>query len=110
MIVEVTGPEDLAEQVISGSVLVYFFTTECGQCKMLIPVLESIERDFEEGVLSKTFNIVKTNVSGEAVIINRYGVPSVPFFKYFKDGLARDEKCGYLSKSEILKWMDNIVP
>lgn len=62
-------------------VLVYFWATWCGPCRVLGPLLESIESDHPEA-----FTIVKVNADDSPRLAAQYGVIGVPSLKLLVDG------------------------
>ncbi|MGA0565759.1 thioredoxin family protein [Rathayibacter sp. KR2-224] len=62
-------------------VLVYFWATWCGPCRVLGPLLEQIEAD-NEGA----FTIVKVNADDSPALAARYSVMAVPTMKLLVDG------------------------
>ena len=52
MIIHVNSLEEFNEKIAQGKVLVDFFATWCGPCKMLSPVLEEIDQRKEAGDLA----------------------------------------------------------
>ena len=71
------------EKVLDAStpVLVDFFATWCGPCKMMAPVIEEIAAE-QEGAAS----VYKIDVDESPEIAMRYGVQSIPTFIAFKGG------------------------
>lgn len=77
-------------------VLVDFFATWCGPCKMLAPVLEQLSEEF-----GNTAAICKIDVDQEMTLAQRYGVQSVPTLVLFKDGKEAARLVGYHSKNDL---------
>lgn len=88
--------EILNEEIRSGLVLVDFFATWCGPCKMLGPVLEEIKDEIK---------IVKIDVDECESLARFYGIMSVPTMILFKDGQMIDKKNGFVPKEELLNWI-----
>ncbi len=78
-----------------GEMLVDFYATWCGPCKMLHPELEAIKDKIQ---------IIKVNVDENMNLCKEYGVMSMPTLIYFNDG-QKQVKVGYMPKEEILKWI-----
>lgn len=96
--------QDFKNQIKAGSgvVLVDFFATWCGPCKMMAPSLEELS---EEG-----YQIFSVDVDQEKELAMEYGVFSIPTMILFKDGEKVDEFVGLTPKSTIkekLDYMDN---
>ena len=78
-------------------VLVDFWATWCGPCKMLSPVLEEIA-----GEQAGHAKIVKVNVDENQNLAQRYGIQAIPTLLYFSNGEVRDSSLGLTSKKAIL--------
>lgn len=85
-------------KVGSGVVLVDFFATWCGPCKMMAPSLEELS---EEG-----YQIFSVDVDQEKELAMEYGVFSIPTMILFKDGEKVDEFVGLTPKSTIKEKLD----
>ena len=79
-------------------VLVDFFATWCGPCKMLAPVLEELHDDFKDDELVV---ITKVDVDEEQELLNKYRITSVPTLLLFKEGELVDKAIGYRSKNQL---------
>jgi len=101
MIVHVSNLEEFNEKISKGRVLVDFFATWCGPCKMLAPVLEEIDERKEAGDLL----IVKVDVDEAGVIAARFGIQSIPTLILFEDGKATKNALGYMPKPQLLSFL-----
>lgn len=88
------------EEVLQSEklVLVDFWATWCGPCKMIAPVLEQIAEEYKEKV-----KIGKVNVDEESEIAGQYQILSIPTLILFKNGKIMNVSVGFRSKSEIEK-------
>ena len=77
-------------------VLVDFFATWCGPCKMIAPVIEELAEKYEGKV-----KIRKVNVDEENELAMKYEISSIPTLVLFKEGRVVNTKIGLCSKSEI---------
>lgn len=97
----INGTEESFDSLINdGLVLVDFFATWCGPCKMLSPVLEEIASD-RAGV-----KIVKIDVDENSSLAKRYGIMSIPTMLLFKEGSLISTKNGFLPKELIEEWIE----
>lgn len=83
-----------------GMVLVDFFATWCGPCKMLGPVLEDLASDRSE------IEVVKIDVDENETLTRSYGIMSVPTLLLFKDGKVVSQKVGYVPKELLTSWIE----
>ncbi len=82
-----------------GTVLVDFYATWCGPCKMLAPHLDELSEKNPE------VKIVKIDVDEETPLAIKYGVASIPTLILFKDGEKVNQTLGY----QTLDQLENFV-
>jgi thioredoxin 1 len=75
-------------------VLVDFWATWCGPCRMVAPVLEELAEEMDGKV-----RIAKVNVDENQQIAYQFQVSSIPTFILFKNGQVADRTLGAMSKS-----------
>ncbi len=102
MAIEITK-ENFEEVVLKNQlpVLVDFWATWCGPCKMIGPIVEEIAEELEGKVA-----VGKINVDKQPELANRYGVMSIPTLLVFKNGQITNKKIGYMPKEKILEMLD----
>ena len=79
-------------------VLVDFWATWCGPCKMIAPVVAEIAAEYEGKV-----KVGKVNVDEENALAMQYRVASIPTLLLFKNGQVVNTSVGYLPKQEIIE-------
>ncbi len=79
-------------------VLVDFFATWCGPCKMLGPVLEEISEELPDDRM-----IAKLDIDQNVDIARKYGVMSVPTMIVFKKGKALAKMVGLHPKEDVIE-------
>lgn len=86
------------DQVIKSEtpVLVDFWASWCGPCRMLTPVVEDIASSY-----AGRLKVGKVNVDENQEITMKYGIRSIPTLILFKDGKAVEQIIGAVPKSEI---------
>ena len=94
--------ENFENEVLKAdkNVLVDFWASWCGPCKMLAPTIEAIAEEYD------SFKVGKVNVDDEPDLAQAYGISSIPTLILFKDGKAADMLVGLRSKDEIVKWTE----
>ena len=91
--------ENFNDLIMKGKVLVDFFATWCGPCKMLTPILEELASDRSDT------KIVKVDVDECEGLARQFGVMSIPTLIQFDNGKIVDKKVGFQSKEEISEWL-----
>ena len=83
------------EFIKEGIVLIDFFATWCGPCKMLSPVIEQVEREHPK------LKVVKVDVDEAPQIAVKYGIQAIPTLFLVKEGKVVDSRMGYLNKNQL---------
>ena len=100
MEVKVTNENFEAEVLKSDKpVLIDFWASWCGPCKMLGPVLSEIAEE------NKDIKVAKVNVDEEAELATQFGVVSIPMLVLMKDGKQQKYTVGFQPKEEILNFI-----
>ena len=92
--------ENFEEEVLKSEkpVLVDFWATWCGPCKMLAPVISEIAEEYEGKV-----KVGKVNIDNEKELAVRYHISSIPTLMLFKNGEVMNMSVGFRPKSDIEK-------
>ena len=86
----------------SKPVLVDFFATWCGPCKMLAPILKEVKDELGEQI-----SIFKIDVDKNQQLAAQYQVRGVPTMLLFQNGKQIWRQSGVLSKQDIIKVIQN---
>ncbi|WIO74434.1 thioredoxin [Porticoccaceae bacterium LTM1] len=82
-------------------VLVDFWATWCGPCKMIAPILDQLAGELEGKV-----KICKIDVDTNKEMAAKYNVRGVPTLMMFKDGNLEASKVGALSKPQLTQFVE----
>lgn len=95
---KIVNTEEFNALMNEDAVLVDFFATWCGPCKMLTPVLESVTNKLDGKV-----KIVKVDVDESPDLAQRFGIMSVPTMILFKKGQQATAFSGYMPEAMLMQ-------
>ncbi len=89
--------DNFKEEVLDqkGPVLVDFFATWCGPCKMQSRILDNLGPDF------KDVKICKCDVDEAPAIAESYGIQTIPTIMVFRDGEVSNRVSGVMQESSL---------
>ena len=99
MLKHINTVEEFKEAIKEGVVLVDFFATWCGPCKMLSPVLEEVSNEND-------VSIIKVDVDEASALAAMFAIQAVPTLILFKNGERVDTRMGYLNKNQLLAFIN----
>ena len=82
--------------------LLDFYADWCGPCKMMAPIFEELEKDYEGEITFK-----KVDVESEGDLAGQYGIMSIPTFVLIKDDKEVDRRTGAMPKELVKSWLDS---
>ena len=91
--------KNFEEEVLKSNlpVLVDFWASWCGPCKMMTPVVEQISKDMDGKA-----KVCKVNIDEEQNLAMEYGIMSIPTFLIFKNGKVVNSAVGVRDKQELI--------
>ena len=98
-VVEIT--KDNFDEVVGKSavpVLVDFWASWCGPCKMLSPIVDQVAENADG------FAVGKVNVDDQDELAEKFGINSIPCLILFKDGQEAGRSVGLISKEKVLEF------
>jgi len=81
-------------------VLVDFWATWCGPCRMIAPVLEELAEKYEDKL-----TVGKVNVDEEMELAVKFSVASIPTLMVFKGGEMVAKTLGYMPLEKVEGWL-----
>ncbi len=94
------------EKVLQSSkpVLVDFFATWCGPCKMIAPIIEKIGEE-----ANGKYDVYKVDVDASPESARRFGIMSIPTIIIFKNGEAVEKIVGLTQKAKLEEILNRLV-
>ena len=95
--------ENFDEVVLKSElpVLVDFWATWCGPCKMLTPIIEELAKELEGKAV-----VGKINVDEQGELAMKFSVMSIPTLMVFKNGELVKKSVGFMPKAQVLSLLD----
>ena len=98
MEIEIKSVDQFKEETASGRVLVDFYATWCGPCKMLAPFVAKLAEQHPE------VKVLKVDVDEVGDLAQSFEVYSIPTLLYFEDGKIVRKSLGFMPEPQLLKF------
>jgi len=98
---------DTFEKVVIQSadlIMVDFWATWCGPCKIVAPVVEELAQEYAGKV-----NFAKVNTDENPDIASRFNIRGIPTLIFFKDGKVLDQIVGAVPKAQLKTKIDSFL-
>ena len=85
-------------------VLVDFWAEWCGPCKMMLPIVEEISKEFEGKI-----TVAKVDVDSSQVTAAKFGIRNIPTILFFKGGSVVDKQVGAVPKNSLVEKINKLL-
>lgn len=98
--------ENFSKEVVQSDKLtiVDFWAQWCGPCKMLSPIIDELDKEYEGKV-----KICKVDTDANQELSNQFQIVSIPTVIFFKDGKQVDKFVGFKSKDAVKKIINPLL-
>lgn len=95
--------DNFENEVINSEipVLVDFWATWCGPCRMIAPIIEEIAEEYAGKI-----KVGKVNVDEQEELAIKFGISSIPTLLLFKNGQVVKKTLGYMPKDAVEKFIN----
>ena len=86
------------------AVLVDFWATWCGPCKIIAPIVEELAKEYTGKI-----KIGKLDVDENSKVPSNYGIMSIPTLLFFKKGKVLEQLVGALNKADLKRKIEEHI-
>ena len=100
------GSEESFDKLIAGNVpvLVDFWATWCGPCRMIAPIVEELAGEYADKVI-----VAKVDVDEQGELAQRYRIMNIPTLMLFKQGQLVDKAIGARPKAALEQMLNKAL-
>ncbi|HMW34280.1 thioredoxin [bacterium] len=85
-------------------VLVDFWATWCGPCRMIAPMVEELAKEYDGKA-----KICKIDVDANPAVASKFGIMSIPTLLFFKNGQLADKVVGAVPKAKLVEKLNGVM-
>lgn len=90
--------------LVEGPVLVDFYATWCGPCKIMAPVIDQLSKDYKGKI-----KVVRLDVDQSPGVASVFGIQSLPTIAIFKNGKPVEAAIGVTGKDVLSQKIDESI-
>ncbi len=100
-VIKITS-ENYEKEIVESTVpvLIDFWATWCGPCRMMSPVIDEIASESDG-----SYKVASVNVDDEPELANQYAISAIPCFVVVENGERKTSTLGVKPKSAILEML-----
>ncbi|MBI5409891.1 MAG: thioredoxin [Nitrospirae bacterium] len=105
-VTSVTGDASFNQTVLQSTnlVMVDFWATWCGPCKIIAPVVEELAKEYAGRVI-----FAKVNTDENPDLASRYNIRGIPTLIFFKNGKMLDQVVGAVPKAQLKSKIESLI-
>lgn len=98
--------ENFEKEVVNSNipVILDFWASWCGPCKMLLPIIDEIAKEYEGKI-----KVGKVNTDDNMALTTQFQITSVPCIIVFKNGKPINKIVGFKPKNKIIEEIENVL-
>jgi len=102
---KIVTDNNIDEILAAGApVMIDFWATWCGPCRMLSPTVDDLATEYDGRV-----TVAKCNVDDCEDLASRFGIRNIPTILFFKNGQMVDRAVGLQSKQDLKLKLDSLL-